>query len=106
MTNNEFNERLRKHFDEMNSVGLGELMLFGQDINRFVESETRCARLLNRIVDLCGYRTSAREFAKMVSYEDFKKKPGVSEITALGLKLYLFYVCGVDWEHNNVVTGF
>ena len=106
MTNNEFNERLRKHFDEMNSVGLGELMLFGQDINRFVENKTRCARLLNRIVDLCGYRTSAREFAKMVSYEDFKKQPGVSEITALGLKLYLFYVCGVDWEHNNVVTGF
>lgn len=107
MTDEEFNERLSKHFDDMNSVGLGELLLFGKDINRFVENETRCSRLLSRIVKLCGYQTSARDFAKMVSYEDFKKQRGMSEITALGLKLYLFYECGVDWEHpNNVVKGF
>ena len=107
MSDEEFNERLRKHFDEMNSVGLGELLLFGKDINRFVENETRRSRLLNRIVKLCGYQTSARDFAKMVSYEDFKKQPGMSEITALGLKLYLFYACGVDWENpDNIVKGF
>ena len=36
MSDEEFNERLRKHFDGMNSVGLVELLLFGKDINRFV----------------------------------------------------------------------
>ena len=107
MSDEEFNERLRKHFDEMNSVGLGELLLFGKDINRFVENEMRRSRLLKRIVRLCGYQTNARDFAKMISYEDFRKQPGISEITALGLKLYLFYVCGVDWEHpGNMVKGF
>ena len=107
MSDEEFNERLHKHFDEMNSVGLGELLLFGKDINRFVENETRRSRLLNRIVKLCGYQTSARDFAKRISYEDFKKQSGMSEITALGLKLYLFYACGVDWENpDNIVKGF
>lgn len=107
MSDEEFNARLRKHFDEMNSVGLGELLLFGKDIDLFVENETRRSRLLNRIVKLCGFKTSARDFAKMISYEDFKRQPGMSEITALGLKLYLFYVCGVDWDHpDNIVKGF
>lgn len=105
MSNEKFNGELQKHFDDMNSVGLGELLLFGDGINRFVESPARRSRLLNRITDVCGWSTSARDFVKKVSYADFKKLSGISEISALGLKLYLLYECGADWEHpDRVVT--
>lgn len=100
----EFNKRLAEHFNAMNSVGLGELLLFSNGFSRYVESETRRSRLLSRIEQICGYETNARDFARMISYEDFKKQPGISEITALGLKLFLFYDCGVDWEHTENVV--
>lgn len=104
MDEKEFNERIQRHYDDMNSVGLAELILFGSGIDRFVENETRSTLLLNHIVKICGYKTNARDFANMISYEDFKKRRGVSEIAALGLKLYLFYACGVDWEHHRTIN--
>lgn len=98
MTNEEFNKALKKHFDGMNSVGLGELMLFSRGIEQFVDNDNRRDRMLNAIVDICGgYQTNARTFVKLISYEDFKKRRGISEVTALGLRLYLLYQCGVDW---------
>ena len=99
MTKEEFNEGLKKHFDEMNSVGLGELMLFSKGICQFVENDTRRNRLLKVVVDICGgnFEINARTFVMLISYEDFKKRRGISEITALGLRLYLLYQCGVDW---------
>lgn len=108
MTNEEFNEGLRQHFDDMNSVGLGELFLFSHSIDPFVENDTRRSRLLKAVVDICGgdYRVNARTFSKLISYNDFKKRPGMSEISALGLKLYLLYQCGVDWlEPDRKIIG-
>lgn len=106
MDKKEFNEVMERRFDDMNSVGLGELILFGSAIERFVESPARLSRLINVIEDICGYQTSAREFVKMISYEDFKAIKGMSEITALGLKLYLMYNCGVDWKNPQAkMTG-
>ena len=85
MDEKEFNERILRHFDDMNSVGLAELILFGSGIDRFVENERRVTLLLNHIVKICGYKTNAMDFADMISYEDFKKRRGVSEIAAWGL---------------------
>ena len=106
MTDKEFNEHLQAHFDEKNSVGLGEMLLFGKEFSRFVESDERRNRVLNAITKICGYRTSARDFAKMVSYEEFRKLKGIGEVSALGLRLFLLYSCGVDWQHpERKVTG-
>ena len=97
------NALLQEHFDEMNSVGLGELFLFTDSIKQFVENDTRRDRLLKVVVDICGdCQVNARTFANLISYEDFKKRPGISEITALGLRLYLLYQCGVDWVKPHV----
>ena len=41
---------------------------------------------------------------RMVSYEDFRHRWHMSDITVLGLKLFLFYVCGVDWENPDAVV--
>lgn len=108
MTKEEFNEGLRQHFDDMNSVGLGELLLFTDGINQFVETRTRRERVLKTVANICGgYQVNARKFVKLISYEDFKSIPGISEITALGLRLYLLYQCGVDWlEADKKVGGF
>lgn len=92
------NREMKLYFDEQNSVGLGELLLFTRSIEEFVESEGRRDRLLKAVVDIAGYDKSAREFVKLISYEDFKKRKEIGEITALGLKLYLKYQCGADWE--------
>jgi hypothetical protein len=98
MTNEEFNKVLKKHFDEMNSVGLGELMLFSRGIEQFVDNKNIRSRLMNAIVDICGgFQTNARSFVKLISYEDFKKRRNISEVAALGLRLYLLYQCGVNW---------
>ena len=106
MNNEEFNRHLRQHFNEANKLGLGELLLFGKTVIRFVEGDGRRQKLINAVLDIGGYNTNARDFAKMISYEDFKKRKGISEIMALGLKLYLLYHCGVDWlKPNTKVTG-
>ena len=107
MGDKEFNDKLQEYFDDMNTVGLGELMLFGSDFERFCESDARYNRLLNAVKDVCGYQTSAREFAKMITREEFRTKYRIGETSALGLKLYLFYCCGVDWDKpDKKVTGF
>ena len=106
MDKKEFNETLQRHFDEMNAVGLGEMLIFSDSIARFVETPARRARLINVVTERFGYQTSAREFVKKISYEDFKAIKGMSEITALGLKLYLMYNCGVDWKNPQTkMTG-
>lgn len=107
MRDKEFNDKLQEYFDDMNTVGLGELMLFGREFARFVESQGRFDRLLDAVNDVCGYQTSAREFAKMITREEFRKKYRIGETSVLGLKLYLFYCCGVDWDRpDKKVTGF
>lgn len=107
MTKEEFNSALQKHFDEQNSVGLGELLLFSTGIKQFVENENRADKLLKAVVAVCGgYQVNARKFVKLISYEDFKKLRGISEISALGLRLYLLYQCGVDWLNPKAkITG-
>lgn len=98
----EFYKELNSYFDDMNSGGLGELLLFSKEFSIFVESEIRRDRLLKAIVDICdGYDVNARKFAALISYEDFKKRKGISEISALGLKLFLLYQCGVEWTNIN-----
>ena len=107
MGDKEFNDKLQEHFDDMNTVGLGELMLFGSDFERFCESDARYNRLLNAVKDVCGYHTSAREFAKMITREEFRKRYRIGEVSALGLKLYLLFCCGVDWDNpDKKVVGF
>ena len=107
MGDKEFNDKLQEHFDNMNTVGLGELMLFGSDFERFCESDARYNRLLNAVKDVCGYHTSAREFAKMITREEFRKRYRIGEVSALGLKLYLLFCCGVDWDNpDKKVVGF
>lgn len=107
MGDKEFNDKLQEYFNDMNTVGLGELMLFGREFARFVESQGRFDRLLDAVNDVCGYQTSAREFAKMITREEFRKKYRIGETSVLGLKLYLFYCCGVDWDNpDKKVTGF
>lgn len=107
MTKEELNEVLEKHFDEMNSVGLGELLLFSCGIEKFVETQGRREQLMSAVVDVCnGYEVPARKFVTLITYDDFKRRRGVSEITALGLRLYLLYKCGVDWLNTDVkLTG-
>ena len=102
ITNQEFDDKQQKYFDEMNSVGLGELILFGRSLDAFVEKESQRSNLLKAITGLCGYEVNAREFAKNVSYDDFKKIRGITETTALGFRLFLLYQCGVDWMRPNV----
>lgn len=102
MNTKEFNESLKKYFDAQNSVGLGELLLFGKSFRYFFETQRRVDTLLHHIVDICGYQTSAREFVRRISYEDFKKRKGISEAMALGLKLFLIHHCGVFWENPDV----
>ena len=99
-----FEKALKEHFDRINDLGLGELLLFSKDLPRFVEKESCRTRLLNRVVGICGWKTSAREFVRMVSYEDFRHRHHMSDMTVLGLKLFLFYVCGVDWEKPDAVV--
>lgn len=100
MTNKEFNNKAQEHFDEMNTVGLGELLMFNDKIARiYIEKQTRYNTLLKTIVNICGYKTSSRDFAKKINYENFKKLPRISETAALGLKLFLLTQCGVDWEN-------
>lgn len=98
MDNIEFNKKLQEYFDMNNSLGLGEILLFcGKPFECFVEKEAQRVRLLNIIVDICGYGANAKEFVKKITYEDFKARKGVSEAMALGLRLYLLYHHGVDW---------
>lgn len=102
MTNKEFDDKQQKYFDDMNSVGLGELILFSKSIVPFVEKESQRNKVLKVVTGICGYQTNAREFAKRISYEDFKKTIGITEATAIGMKLFLLYQCGVDWLRPNV----
>ena len=101
MTNKEFDDKQQKYFDDMNSVGLGELILFSKSIVPFVEKESQRNKVLKVVTGICGYQTNAREFAKKISYEDFKNTRGITEATAIGMKLFLLYQCGVDWLRPN-----
>ena len=100
----EINRRIQEHFDEMNSVGVGILLLFNNSINDFVDNERRRELLQNRVLTVCdgSFQVSARDFVKRISYEDFKRLPSMSEITVLGFRLWLKYQCGVDWLNPNV----
>lgn len=95
------NDYLKEHYDDMNTIGLGELLLFGDyDVcSRFFETASKRSRILKAVLKVCDYSVSAREFARLISYEDFRKQRGVGETTALALKLYIFYNCGVDWNN-------
>ena len=86
-------------YDKANSVGLGEILLFGGALRLFVESETRRSRIVNAVVGFCGYETPAREFVRQVSYQDFRKVNGIGEVSAEALRLYLMFICGIDWPH-------
>lgn len=97
----DFNNTLQEIFDRANSVGLGETLLFATKFEQFVEKEQQRNRLLNIIVEICGYETNARDFVKKITYEEFKARKGVSEAMALGLRLYLLYQQGVDWHRPN-----
>lgn len=112
MTDREFNERLQQIFDSTNKCGLGELMLFDKNFERFIETQRRRKIVFGRIKRICAkhkqsvFQISPREFVKLISYEDFKKQPQISDIIALGLKLYLRYTCGVCWEKPELkITG-
>ena len=103
----EINERLRRYYAEVNRVGLGELLLFGKGFELFVEKESQRSRILKAVTNMCRYETSAREFARCVSYDDFRSLRGITEVGALGLRLYLLYQCGVDWlRPYSEVKGF
>ena len=69
MINKEFDDKQQKYFDDMNSVGLGELILFSKSIVPFVEKESQRNKVLKVVTGICGYQTNAREFAKKISYE-------------------------------------
>ena len=100
MNKKEFNEALQTYFDDMNSVGLGELLLLTDGIIEFVENTTRRELQLKDVVDICGgYLVNARTFVTLISYDNFKQRRGISEIMAIGLRLYLLYQCGVDWTN-------
>ena len=112
MTDREFNERLQQIFDSNNRCGLGELMLFDKNFEIFIETQRRRDIMFRRIERICAkhkqdvFEVSPREFAKLISYEEFKKQPHISDIIALGLKLYLRYTCGVCWENSKLkITG-
>ena len=101
MTDREFNDKLQQIFDNNNKVGLGELLLFSKEVERFFEKQRRLDICLKRVVKICKneYDVSPREFVKLISYEHFKMQPQISDTIALGLKLFLLYHCGIDWEH-------
>lgn len=102
-----FNETLMQHFEKQNSVGLAELILFGDDFKKFVENESRRDRLLRIIVDQVGWKTSPIYFAQCMSYDHFRSLRGVSEIMCECLRLYLLYQCGVDWHKpDSLIVGF
>lgn len=97
INDNDFNEKLQDHYRKVNMVGLAELLMFGSGLATFLERENQRQRVTKAVVAVAGWNTSARQFARKISYEDFKKTRGISEATALGLRLYLLYHCGVDW---------
>ena len=107
MNSKEFNEELQQYFDNVNQLSLIELLLFTPKLNRFVESEARRLRIQKVVTDICGYDASAREFAHRISYNDFRNRKTIGELSALGMKLFLFYECGVDWGNPDArVKGF
>lgn len=107
MEKNEFNKELQRQFDNNNSIGLGELLLFANNPELYFDFEYHRDKCLNAIVDICGnYQTNARDFVKLISYEDFKKRRGISAPAALGLRILLLHQCGVDWLNPTMkVTG-
>jgi len=91
-------EELTKYYDKANMIGLCDHVMFGDTINLFVETNKMKSRLFDAIHGICGsYTTSARDFVKLISYDDFKKWEGVTKVMALGLRLFILYQCGVDW---------
>ena len=55
MTNKEFDDKQQKYFDDMNSVGLGELILFSKSIVPFVEKESQRNKVMKVVTGICGY---------------------------------------------------
>lgn len=102
MEKNEFNKELQRQFDNNNSIGLAELLLFGSSPKAYFDAEHHPSRCLKAVVGICGnYDTNARDFVKLISYEDFRRRPGISPTAALGLRLFLLHQCGVDWLNPN-----
>ena len=92
-----------RRFEEASKTGLGEYLLFGEDVGRFIEGDARQSRVLNAVVKICNYDTPARVFARMVSYDEFRNKRGIGEVSALGLRMLLLYKFGVDWLKPDTV---
>ena len=85
--------------DEIRNVGLGELLLFGDSIETFIESGERRNRVLRAVLKVCGYDTPAWEFVEKIGYDEFRKTKGIGEVSALGLRMFLLHICGIDWLH-------
>lgn len=103
-----FNETLMQHFERQNTMGLGELLLFSEEAKRYFDTDAQHAHALRHVSRICGgFETPAKDFAKMITYDDFMKRNGVTPATALGLRLYLLHQCGVDWLNpGKLVIGF
>lgn len=97
------NAAFRRQFDKANEISVYEWLLFGR-LERFFEKSYRQTNVMRVVKSLCGTNTNARDFVKKVSYDDFKKQRGITEISALGLKMFLLFDCGVDWENPNSIV--
>jgi len=92
-----------ENYENVQGLGLGELLLFG-GMEPFIEGDARQLRILNAVSDICGsFQVSTRDFVKLITYGDFKKRRGISEVMALGLRLFILFECGVDWISSDNV---
>jgi len=109
-----FNETLMQYFEKQNKVGLAELLMFGDHPDKYFDSEWHKNRVLNNVINVCQdakkpepFHVSAKDFAMIISYDDFKARRGISPAMALDLRLYLLHQCGVNWlEPGKLVIGF
>lgn len=109
-----FNETLMQHFERQNTMGLAELLLFGEETERYFDNFGQRNRALRHVVaalqekkQKSPYDVPAKDFAKLITYDTFKERRGISQAVALGLRLYLLHQCGVDWLNpGKLVIGF
>lgn len=109
-----FNETLKQYFERQNTIGLAEHFLFNKEMERYFDSNLQMVRTLNQVLAVCEdsvktkpYQVPAKDFVKLITYKDFKARRGVSEATAISLRLFMLHQCGVDWlKPGNIVIGF
>ena len=109
-----FNETLMQHFEKQNSVGLVELLMFGDRLYQYFDSTHLLDMTFKHVLDVIKktnkveiFDVPAKDFVKFISYDDFKARRGVSDAMALSLRLFLLHQCGVDWKKpGKLVTGF